>query len=325
MTPHEPCTLCGATLSIKFKRQEDINFRAARGSFDWHECVACRSMMIRPKATQEELASYYSSEYKPLKGTVQKFSLGHNNAITLRIKELRKRYTESSSFSILDIGCGNGLLIYNIKKYFPNSTAYGIDFETKYAVKNTEGLSDTHIISESYQSAQDLPVFDVISSSQVMEHLQDPEEFTEFIRLHSDADSINFHDIPNIDSASYRVFQNKWIHLDTPRHRIHYSRGALDNLFSAYTRRYLAFGTTNAFFASACLYARIPRKRLLNRGFEAMARILDPIFPPDDKVLLIAEAPSLHPSLAPGTAGPAAPRIREDQPGDPVNQRPDRV
>ena len=52
-------------------------------------------------------------------------------------KKIIKKFKLNNSSSILDIGCGKGYLLYEIKKILPNIKIVGIDI-SKYAIKNSK-------------------------------------------------------------------------------------------------------------------------------------------------------------------------------------------
>ena len=51
-------------------------------------------------------------------------------------KKLIKEYNLKNSSSILDVGCGKGFLLFEIKKLLPNIKILGLD-KSKYAIRNS--------------------------------------------------------------------------------------------------------------------------------------------------------------------------------------------
>lgn len=60
------------------------------------------------------------------------------------IKKIKERTSTNSSMSLHDAGCGNGELLYQIKKQFPNWKLSGSDFTPKFieTAKKFEGLKN---------------------------------------------------------------------------------------------------------------------------------------------------------------------------------------
>ena len=52
-------------------------------------------------------------------------------------KKLIKRYKLKNGSSVLDVGCGKGFILYEMKKILPHLNVYGFDV-SKYAIKNSK-------------------------------------------------------------------------------------------------------------------------------------------------------------------------------------------
>ena len=101
----------------------------------------------------------------------------YHKILTTRFKtDLIIKFLKNKNFEkILDIGCGSGYILHEIRKHFPKSDLYGVDYERKsielakkitkekYCVLNAENL--THKFKENY--------FDCVISTDVMEHIED--------------------------------------------------------------------------------------------------------------------------------------------------------
>jgi len=104
----------------------------------------------------------------------------YHKIITTRFKtDLIIKYLKSKKFEkILDIGCGSGYILHEIRKHFPNTDLYGVDLEIKsielakkitkekYQVANAEKLSENF----------DEGFFDCVISTDVMEHIENYKE-----------------------------------------------------------------------------------------------------------------------------------------------------
>lgn len=53
------------------------------------------------------------------------------------VKDFKKFYNLSNKSKILDIGCGKGFMIYDLKKLLPKAKIVGIDI-SRYAIKNSK-------------------------------------------------------------------------------------------------------------------------------------------------------------------------------------------
>ncbi len=61
----------------------------------------------------------------------------HKKFWTKVVKDFKKFYKLTNKSKILDIGCGKGFMVYDLKKLLPKAKIIGIDI-SKYAVKNSK-------------------------------------------------------------------------------------------------------------------------------------------------------------------------------------------
>ena len=71
-----------------------------------------------------------------------------NQAIGLQLQKNDKKYKLNSKSKILDIGCGKGFLLYELKKILSSKHIYGVDI-SKYAIKNSHPEVKSNLILSS--------------------------------------------------------------------------------------------------------------------------------------------------------------------------------
>ncbi|MCR6642019.1 MAG: class I SAM-dependent methyltransferase [Sporocytophaga sp.] len=286
------CPICQSETSLLYKNEKDNNFQAVEGSYNWYKCTGCSSLSILPQVDNNELASYYGDSYTPFTNKFTTVDLNDkNNAISIRIKLLQS-YFPDGKFRFIDVGCGNGQMLLILRQFFPESELYGIDFNIKFAAQNLKNLN-INLIEGDFAAVPDGLKFDVFSSSQFMEHIQDPQAYIALIKKASKEICYSINDFPNIYSSSFKLFGRKWVHLDTPRHRILYSKKGVDILFNGFeTVQKLPFGFSGAFLSSLILVfdaniQKLLQKKLQRKLYFVLSKTLDKVLPKNDKVLYI--------------------------------------
>ena len=279
-------------MHIKFENQTDINFNVTSKIFNWFECEKCGMLAISPLFNETEELNKYYSNYQPHAGGLHiARSLSFVDKISINIRAIQKTHDVNSTMKIIDLGCGKGDMLVNISNHFPNAELYGLDYNISPVKENLTGYPVTlfegglDVVDSSYK-------FDYILSSQLLEHLERPQDYIDFIKEHSHTETIILTDIPNLDSRTYKAYQDKWVHLDTPRHRNHFSKKSLHILFNEYTlTNFREFGTNHAFITSFCLKHSLKTndKRFIIRFRNYILNKLINVFvEPDDKIHFLA-------------------------------------
>ena len=123
--------------------------------------------------------------------------------------------------SLLDVGCGNGNFIYEMKSL--GWDVYGVEPDhqsaeiaaNKYKLKVFCGSLESAIFEEQR--------FDVITLNHVVEHLEDPVSVLRHcLDLLKDDGKVVL-TAPNIDSHGFEKYKKSWYALDIPRHFFQFS------------------------------------------------------------------------------------------------------
>jgi len=224
------CKVCeGKNITLRYDGVKDINFNMTDRKFNWFKCKNCGSLQIYSVDTFKEDLSKYYENYDPhtheLK-LVSKFSISPISLVINKIKSLKDI---NSNFSVLDVGCGDGNLLFNLRNSFPNSSLYGIDFNVESTKKKLKSFN-INLIEGSLADIGFNEKFDFICNSQLLEHLENPSDLINLISSNLKKNGIAFLDVPNAESRSFKIFGRNWVHLDTPRHRILYTPTSLTSI-----------------------------------------------------------------------------------------------
>ncbi len=145
-----------------------------------------------------------------------------------RIK-LIERYKRGAG-KILDIGCGDGSFLLNIKKR--GWDVLGVD--TSAAGQDYMVNKKLPILKGDFLNADIEPEsMDAITYWYSFEHLANPGEYLEKTYRTLKKSGILVISVQNIESLQAAFSGNKWFHLDVPRHILHFSPSTLKKILSS--------------------------------------------------------------------------------------------
>lgn len=233
------CEICGSKeIKLLFK-QYDKNLDI-KDSFSVFKCGNCNSLFLNPQPSSKELEKYYSKdkyyslkniETKESKKTRLKIKLyeiyfnSDNNKPLLKIifspiKFIVRGTKIVKGDKLLDVGCGSGQFLYEMKELGMN--VQGVEpgeFDEKENKRYKLNIKKSNLIGAKYNKES----FDLITLNHVLEHLDNPDETLNEINKILKKDGKLIIAIPNTNSLACGIFKKNWYQLDVPRHIINYS------------------------------------------------------------------------------------------------------
>jgi SAM-dependent methyltransferase len=202
-----------------------------RKVFDYLKCSNCGCLqLINPP---KEFSRYYPKNYftyqqskegkvksilnryrdraamgeKSLLGNILLKRLGEPTYITrLKIAEI------GFNDSILDVGCGKGILLHKMKESgFQN--VHGIDPFLDETIVYKNGLK---ILKQNFDELEGR--FDLIMFNHSFEHMENPDKVMKHANKLLNTDKYLLLRIPVADSFTFKHYQENWCSLDAPRH-----------------------------------------------------------------------------------------------------------
>lgn len=205
------------------------DYSVSKEIFELHHNPEYDLLMTFPKPSLEKLPSYYESE-DYISHTDGKRSLFErlyhlikNIALKNKVKLIN---AQSEKGSLLDIGAGTGDFLVVAKKEGWQTTGIEPNIKAKKIAIN-KGVFFTDTLSD-----LDTHSFDVITMWHVLEHVPNLDEYIlELKRIVKPSGTILIA-VPNFKSFDANYYGRFWAAYDVPRHIWHFSKTAIQKLFS---------------------------------------------------------------------------------------------
>jgi SAM-dependent methyltransferase len=224
-----PCGLCGSLKSKPLVKARDP-LGISEADFTVVRCGECGLAYQNPRPTLEALKSFYPEGYwwgEKKRGLLAGIEERYRRGLLRKELSLLARNLPRGS-RILDVGCGQGDMLLLLKE--AGYEACGVenaDSAGRFA-REKRGL-DVHI-GDLETSPYGRESFDAVSFFHVLEHLANPlSALTRAQGLLKTAGWLLIQ-CPNIESAQFKRFGSRWLHLSLPQHFFHFAPGTLGKL-----------------------------------------------------------------------------------------------
>jgi 2-polyprenyl-3-methyl-5-hydroxy-6-metoxy-1,4-benzoquinol methylase len=226
------CSICGNTENNQSYQVREMML-GLKDVFTYFECNACKCLQIAE--IPKNILTYYPRDYysyklnvfrynSPLKKILLKLRnqyalygknwLGkviYNKYPRQDMKSLSKIKLDSKT-SILDIGCGNGLLLYDLSQMgFEN--LLGADPFIEKDIVYEKGLK---IVKKSIQELEG--EWDVIMLHHSLEHMDNQADVFHHLSKLLKRHGTLIIRIPTVSSYAWEKYKTNWVSLDAPRH-----------------------------------------------------------------------------------------------------------
>lgn len=185
-------------------------------------CQSCGSGFTSP--IPSNLEPYYPKLYRAYgKLTLGILEFFYSRRVDRWIKEI------GTSKSVLEIGCGAGLMLSSFSK--KRWQVLGLERNEQVAAH----ARDSHGINVLSCDISDLRVdekFDLIVLFNVLEHLMDPVSTLEECKKRLAHGGRIIISVPDFGSWQSLFGRGDWLHLDVPRHITHFTKKGLSAIFS---------------------------------------------------------------------------------------------
>lgn len=190
----------------------------------------------------EEIEDLNSQVYKigsSLSTPLGTGSFGNNKALDI-INFIEKRLPNNcfTNLKVLEIGCGNGFLLDEIKK---RGAALCIGFEPDPSYNRTLNLEGVNIIKDFFNPQHITEKFDLVLTYGVLEHIKNPVEFIGNIEMVSEEGAVIFNSVPNCELGLQLGDISFLVH----EHYNYFTRNSLNNIFALLGNKDVEFGNSS--------------------------------------------------------------------------------
>ena len=234
------CVICGFSISLKdIIKVKEMMF-GTKEEFEYYQCGNCEALQI--KDVPKDIFKYYNENYYTEKkgysqiNRLRKFFWRIRSNLSLNgFYPIIKLFSPNSilhwahlskinkNSRILDVGCGNGDVLFEFNKH-GFKDLFGIDpFLGNIKLPGIE-LIKTDLLSFSTKSKYDLIMF-----NHSLEHLYDHHNtIKRAIELLNDNGIIMIR-IPLVNKA-FEIYKENWVQIDAPRHFVIHSLKSMNLL-----------------------------------------------------------------------------------------------
>ena len=230
MITYTSCPVCKSENINDFFAAED--YTVSHEKFDIFQCKNCTHLFTQNIPAQNEIGKYYASENyishsDTQTGIVNRlYHIVRKKTLNGKMRLIQKE-TKKQTGKILDIGCGTGAFLHNMKTAGWESTGLEPDETARKKAQELYKLAPLPSL-EIFNLPEN--TFDAITMWHVLEHVHQLHEYVEQLKnLITDKGRI-FIAVPNYTSYDAQHYGTSWAAYDVPRHLYHFSPASMKNL-----------------------------------------------------------------------------------------------
>ena len=199
-------------------KKEDAVYKMDFAKDQLFFCNSCNNGFLYP--APKNLFSFYPPSYWKYPGQLSYIRSTLHNLLQIRRKNWVEKYIKSGN--ILDVGAGEGV--------------FGKTLGANFQITNLESpfakVSNKDVIRSDFLKWKTDKKFDGIVFLESLEHVPSPQEYLKKAKSLLNQGGYVFVECPRFDCWESKLFKDKWLHLDIPRHLAHLTREGLGTLAS---------------------------------------------------------------------------------------------
>ena len=192
-----------------------------------------KNYLVKSKSSGFVFCSRIPSE-KEILSHYNNYPIGYNASSKLNIIRINERIDDFEKFRktnrILDVGCGPGLFLIEAKKR--GWEVYGTEFTDKQ-IQYLKGKGINTFQGKLNQESFNPESFDVITSSEVMEHINNPVEEVGYFNLFLRKGGLLYITTPNFNAIERYLLKGNYDVIEYPEHLCYYSPKTINLLLTS--------------------------------------------------------------------------------------------
>ena len=272
------CYACGSAEAVFFiEAQDDLTGKPGR--FRFVRCEDCGLVYQNPRVPAAAIGGWYDDEYiaHRKKSDFGLFTPLYRWAMQRHDRRklaLVRRYAPlDAGCRVLDLGCGAGTFLAAVQRE-TGARATGVDFKDLSHLPWMRAL-DFRCGRPREQRFEH--AFDLITLWHFLEHDYEPLDTLARARDWLAPHGRMLMEVPRLDSASFRLYGDRWPGLQAPQHTVLYSRQTLHAMVERAGLEVVDWLPWGAFPAYFYLFAGFAFKLLRGRGLN-LGRAVGPYF-----------------------------------------------
>lgn len=232
------CNVCSGKRHKVAHGQALDRLHGITGRFDYVECLDCGLVYMNPQVAVESIPALYPADYSPHQKpkpagtpktklpTSRQTGIARSFDLFFKNEKIPPHCLPNSGGRILDIGCGSGAFLDQVRQQYP-CEVFGVDL-SEAAVATAKTQFDLEVFHGTLLDAR-FPDghFDVVTAWWYLEHVPDPLPVLQEVARILKPGGRCILGVPNTHSVVARLFAKNWYHLDSPRHLCLYNPKAM--------------------------------------------------------------------------------------------------
>lgn len=228
------CVVCGCRAYEIEAEGYDYLYWTSRRKFCFVRCPGCGHVYLHPRPRAESLPLLYPANYYTRAGRHTGAFLNAVKSLVIRRRLSYFKPVFTKPAAVLEIGCGDGSLLVDLKKRYPWLTVSGVDIHLSQATMKRCRTLDIRTTRCDIESL-DLPgsAYDLVIMNQLVEHLRHPERTLEQVSRALKPGGLVSIETPEVNGYDRGFFKKSfWGGYYFPRHLHLFSFRTLERLLA---------------------------------------------------------------------------------------------